>query len=165
MIRSCWLPYNNTCYSLVGQFSKFCPCFWNRNPEVSLVVACRTEYTLHKDPLPTHPPTHPNTFNKPLCILNSCLLLHKYVLVSDSCHTSFIGGMEILSLRFNSYVTPASSYGLRWFHYMIVAVWNCEWVCHCNRHRRLKLWNVRVGLPVSLSLRINEKYIARSINK
>ena len=52
--------------------------------------------------------------------------MHKCVLVGYSRHkkkTTFIGGMELVSLRCNRDFTSASSYGLGWYKYAIATQW------------------------------------------
>ena len=52
--------------------------------------------------------------------------MHKCVLVGYSRHkkkTTFIGGMELASLRCNRNFTSASSYGLGWYKYAIATQW------------------------------------------
>ena len=52
--------------------------------------------------------------------------MHKCVLVGYSRHkkkTTFIGGMELVSLHCNRDFTSASSYGLGWYKYAIATQW------------------------------------------
>ena len=60
------------------------------------------------------------------CFIYQFCVLHKYVLVGYSRHkkkTTFIGGMELVSLRCNRDLTSASSYGLGWYKYAIATKW------------------------------------------
>ena len=60
------------------------------------------------------------------CFIYQFCVLHKYVLVGYSRHkkkTTFIGGMELVSLRCNRDFTSASSYGLGWYKYAIATQW------------------------------------------
>ena len=60
------------------------------------------------------------------CFIYQFCVLHKYVLVGYSRHkkkTTFIGGMELVSLRCNHDFTSASSYRLGWYKYAIATQW------------------------------------------
>ena len=55
-----------------------------------------------------------------------CCVSHKCILVGYSRHkkkTTFIGGMELVSLRCNRDFTSASSYRLGWYKYAIATQW------------------------------------------
>ena len=83
-----------------------------------------------------------------------CMLLSKCVFTSDSWHkkkTTFIVGMELVSLRCDREFTPSESIGLGWYRYAIATQW--------FQFHTTNAWSFKINLEICFNIMISGTFI------